>query len=174
MKYFLMETDEKNKCPYNINKNRAIDARLLTRQSMHKIPRWNVLEMDFPSEGFFPDMICNPWILVSECYIKTIMMYEPAVLFRAMKLWHKGSGVNATYFFPFLNELECLSDSCQYNSVGNRISRLVLDRSIIEEHAVFQIKGYARKCIVGRMDFVESLLRRGAAGIRFTEVEIEI
>ena len=66
MKYFLIEMDEKNKNPYNINKNQVIDIRKLTRENLNSMPLWNIVEMDFPMEGFFPDVICSPFILLSE------------------------------------------------------------------------------------------------------------
>ena len=34
MKYFLIGTDEKNRNPYNINKNRALDIRKLTGKAL--------------------------------------------------------------------------------------------------------------------------------------------
>ncbi len=40
MKYFLIGTDEKNRNPYNINKNRALDIRKLTREGIDTLPRW--------------------------------------------------------------------------------------------------------------------------------------
>lgn len=72
MKYYLLDTDQKNRIPYNINKNHAIDTRYLTKENIDKIPMWNVVEMTFPNEGFFPDLLCNPWILMSECFIKRL------------------------------------------------------------------------------------------------------
>ena len=57
MKYFLIGTDEKNRNPYNINKNRALDTRKLTREGIDTLPRWNIISMDLPDEGFFPDLI---------------------------------------------------------------------------------------------------------------------
>ncbi len=76
MKYFLIETNEKNRIPYNINKNHAIDIRMLNRSDFDGLPMWNIVEMDFPREGFFPDMICSPFLLLSEVYLKTVMMYQ--------------------------------------------------------------------------------------------------
>jgi len=32
MKYFLIETDEKNYIPYSINKNRAVDIRYVNKE----------------------------------------------------------------------------------------------------------------------------------------------
>lgn len=168
MEYFLIETNEKNKIPYKINKNRAIDIRLLTRENFYQIPMWNMMEMDFPMEGFFPDLLCSPCILVSKCVMETIIMYQPDIPYKGVKLWNRESGANATYSLPVLNEVECISDETIYNNTGNRIEKLVLDREKIKPYAVFRIKGYGRNCIVGRLDFVESILRRGARGIELT------
>lgn len=54
MKYFLIGTDEKNRIPYNINKNRVVDVRTLTREGIGTLPMWNIIGMDLPDEGFFP------------------------------------------------------------------------------------------------------------------------
>lgn len=74
MKYFLIGTDEKNRIPYNINKNRAVDVRTLTREGIGTLPMWNIIGMDLPDEGFFPDLICSPFVLMSENCIKTAVM----------------------------------------------------------------------------------------------------
>lgn len=170
MKYFLIGMDEENKTPYNINKNRAIDIRMLSKENLNKLPLWNVLETDMPQEGFFPDIICRPFLLLSGKCVKTVVMYQPDILFKGVKLWDKKSGINATYFLTILDKLDCMSEQTQYNSVGNRVTKLVLDRDKISSKAVFEIKGFDRKCIVGRMDFVESILRRGAEGITLEEI----
>lgn len=172
MKYFLIETDEKNKNPYNINKNHALDIRYLTREHVHRLPIWNVVEMDFPPEGFFPDMICSPCLLLSELCVKTVTMYDPGIIYKGIKLWDRKSGVNVTYFLTVLNEVDCISDKTQYNSIRNRIVKLVLDADKIGSKVFFKIKGFERNCIAGRLDFVESMLRRGVRGITLEEVEV--
>lgn len=170
MKYFLIGMDEENKTPYNINKNRAIDIRMLSKENLNKLPLWNVLETDMPQEGFFPDIICRPFLLLSGKCVKTTVMYQPDILFKGVKLWDKKSGINATYFLTILDKLDCMSEQTQFNSVGNRVTKLVLDRDKIGSKAVFEIKGFDRKYIVGRMDFVESILRRGAERITLEEI----
>ncbi len=175
MKYFLIGTDEKNRNPYNINKNRAVDIRMLTREGIRTLPRWNIIGMNLPDEGFFPDLICSPFILMSHSCIGTAVMYQPDIIYRGVKLWDRDSGVNRTYYLSVLDELDCMSGQTQFNTVGNRITRLVLDRDRIGENAVFRIKGYNRYnkgCIAGRLDFVESLLCRGIEGITLEEAEL--
>lgn len=172
MKYFLIETDEKNRIPYSINKNHVIDVRMLTRKDFGRLPMWNIVEMNFPMEGFFPDMICSPFLLLSETYLQTVMMYQPDILFKGIKLWNKESGINATYMLTILEEPDCLSDKTQFNSVGNRILNLVLDKEKVFSKAVFRFKKYDKNGMIGRMDFVESILRRGIKGIKLTEIEV--
>ena len=170
MKYFLIETGEGNRIPYNINKNRAIDIRFLTMDGIRRFPQWNVMEMNFPMEGFFPDLLCSPCIMVSRCFMEAALMYHASIPYIGAKLWDRESGSNATYFFPIFEEVECLSDKCQYNSIGNRMTEVVLEEDKISAFAAFRIKDFERNCIVGRLDFVESLLRRGIQGIKLTEV----
>lgn len=172
MKYFLIETDEKNRIPYNINKNHVIDVRVLTVEDFDRLPMWNVVEMDFPREGFFPDMICTPFLLLPEIYLKTVMMYQKDVLFKGIKLWNKESGINATYMLTILEEPDCLSDKTQFNSVGNRIWNMVLDKEKVSSKAVFRFKKCGKNGMIGRMDFVESILRREVKGIKLTEIEV--
>lgn len=43
----------------------------------------------------------------------------------------------------------------------------------VRENAVFKVDGYQEHYMIGREDFVESILRRGARGISFEEVEID-
>lgn len=172
MKYFLIGTDEKNRIPYNINKNRVVDVRTLTREGIGTLPMWNIIGMDLPDEGFFPDLICSPFVLMSKNCIKTAAMYQPDIIYRGVKLWDKGSGVNRTSYLSILEELDCMSGQTQFNTAGNRITRLVLDRDRIGGNAVFRIKGYNRGCIAGRLDFVESLLRRGIEGITLEEAAL--
>lgn len=172
MKYFFVETDEKNRIPYSINKNRAIDTRKLNRKEFGNLPRWNLLEMETPMEVFFPDLICSPCILMSEECMDAVRIYHPDTLCRGVKLWDKKTGINATYLLTVLEEVDCISEETEYNPLGNRIVRLVLDREKVGDRAVFRIKNYDRAGIVGRLDFVESLLRRNGRGIRLEEIEV--
>lgn len=173
MKYFLIETDERNRIPYGINSNRELDIRLLNREQIDTLPQWNMVNMSLPMEVFFPDIISKPFLLMSDICIKTAMMYQKDIIYKGIKLWNRESGINVTYFAAVLEELECMSDQTQYNSVGNRIVRLVLDRDKIGSNVVFKIRGYDGSGFIGRLDFVESILRRGTRGIRLEEVDVE-
>ena len=173
MKYFMLETNEKNRIPYGINKNRAVDIRLLTGEDMGRLPLWNILEMDFPREGFFPDLLCSPCLLVSHAMLKTMLMYQPDIPYKGVKLWDRKNGANATYFLTVPDRVEAMSGRSEFNTVGNRIRKLALDKGKTADLAFFRLEGMDRNCMFGRMDFVESLLRRDVRGIRLSEVEVE-
>lgn len=173
MRYFLIETDETNKIPYSINKNRAIDIRLLTKEDVHKIPLWNVMTMNLPSEVFFPDIICSPCILLSKMCMTANEMYQPLVQYRMVKLWERESSVNATYYIPILDEVDCLSEKTQFNTSGNQILNMILSKNKIGSNIVFKIKGLDIKGFIGRMDYVESIIRRGVQGIKLKEIETD-
>lgn len=96
---------------------------------------------------------------------------HPNVPYIGAKLWDKQTGANATYSIPILDEVECISPETIFNNIGNRIEKLVLEQDKIKPYAVFKIKGYKRKCIVGRMDFLESVLKRGGRGMRVETIE---
>ena len=66
-----------------------------------------------------------------------------------------------------------MSGRSEFNTVGNRIRKLALDKGKTADLAFFRLEGMDRNCMFGRMDFVESLLRRKPAGIIFRELEVE-
>lgn len=171
MEYYLMEEEPGNRIPYGINKDRAVDMRKLLKGEYDGIPERNIVQMDLPMETFFPDLLCSPWVMVSRPFMEVIRMYMPKTVYRPVKLWCRETGINHTYYMPFLPELDCMSDQTRYNSIGNRITERVLCREQIRKTPIFMIKGYhEKKCIAARLDLVESLLRREVRGIQLERV----
>ena len=68
--------------------------------------------------------------------------------YKGVKLWERESGINETYFMPVLEEVECIAEETQYNKLGNRVVKLVLDKDKISPYTVFKIKDYGENCIV--------------------------
>lgn len=173
MKYYEITQEEGNRIPYHINSNRGVDIRWLNTDDIGRIGRKNIVSMDLPADVFFPDMLFEPCILVSQICMETILMYQGDVVYKSFKLLHHDTRKHATYFCPLLDEMPCLSERAQHNNVGNRIIKLILEADKIQEKAVFRVAGYHEQYMIGREDFVESILRRGARGICFEEVEID-
>ena len=59
-----------------------------------------------------------------------------------------------------------------FNKTGNQVKKLIMDRQEVGEKVAFRIKGYKEPGFVGRLDYVESILRRGVRGIRMEEISI--
>ena len=173
MKYFLIKTDEKNKIPYNINKNRAVDVRYANKANGYKIPNCCVVDMQVPREVFYPDIMVSPLLLVSEAFAKTIESYMPKVFFKTIYLLHYESGEHQTYFMPFLEELDCLSAKTVWNRGRTELRQIFLRREVVAEKSIFRVQGFTHPYVIGREDLVESILRRGTRGIDLEEVEIE-
>ncbi len=176
MKYYFCETDTRNRIPYGINRNRGLDIRHICWENWDRLPRFPLLEMTFPEEGFFPDILCEPCVMVSETCMDVILMYEMyqgETKSKRLKVWDKQKGINATYYLPLLPRIDCLSEDTVCNSIGNRILKPILKKEKIGEYVVFLVKGYKRNGFVARLDYVESILRRKAEGIRFEEIEVK-
>lgn len=172
MKYFLLETDKSNKIPYSINSSRAIDIRNTNRNNAYKVLNGSVVNMKVPTEVFFPSVFTEPLLLVEKNVADTMLMYDPSVVFKTIYLLENESGLYKTYFMPFVEELECLSDKTEKSRGGMALTKIVLKREAAGSKAVFKIAGFDHNYLIGRLDFVESILRREAGGIKFTEIEV--
>lgn len=164
MKYFLIDTDQKNHIPYSINRNRTIDIRYANRRHVNKIPDGCVVDMQIPMETFFPDLLTSPLLLTSRIFAEVINMYSPETLFRIIYLLDYESGVYATYHMPFLEEVDCLSDRTMKSHGGTDLIRIILEEN--------KIAGYTHPYVIGRLDFVESILRRNVEAITLEELEL--
>lgn len=172
MNYYLLETEKGNAIPYSINKNRAIDIRYINQDSSYKIPNCSVVEMEVPGEVFFPGVISAPMFMVDREFAEVIEMYVPETIFKTVYLLNKESGMNATYFLPILEEIACLSSETEKSRGGTELRRIVLKKDMITSKPIFRIAGFSHSYVIGRMDLIESVLRRGIKGIGIVEIDI--
>ena len=107
----------------------------------------------------------KPFILMYE-------IYQGKTKSKRIKVWDKQKGINATYYLPLLPRIDCLSEDTVCNSIGNRILKPVLKKEKIGDYVVFMVKGYKRNGFIASLDYMESILRRGARGIRVEEIEV--
>ena len=173
MKYFLIETNKRNHIPYAINVNRAVDIRYANREMAYKIPNCCVVDMKTPMEVFFPDIIIEPFLMVSEEVADVIEMYAPETIFKTIYLLETKTEISCTYFMPFVEEIDCLSDKTKMNRGKTELLEIVLRKEAVENKAIFRVAGYTHTYLIGRMDFLESILRRGIRGIKLTDLEFE-
>ncbi len=172
MKFFLVETSTGNRLPYGINANRAVDVRYANRRRAYRIPNCCVVDMKTPSEVFFPDIIIEPFLMVSREVAEVIEMYTPETIFKTIYLLEMESGINATYFMPFVEEVECLSEQTKKSRGGTELLDIVLLQDVVVEKPIFRIAGFTHVYLVVRLDAIESMLRRGACGMKLKELNV--
>ncbi len=173
VKYFLLWTNKRNHIPYGINVNRAVDVRYANRENAYKIPNCCVVDMKIPDEVFFPHILTEPILVVNRTVADVIEMYEPGTIFKTIYLLNYESGIHRTYFMPFLEEVDCLSEKTERSRGGTELIRIVLRHEAVAEKPVFLVKGFTHPYLIGRMDFVESMLRRNLRGVKLEELEVE-
>lgn len=173
MKYFQLQEDERiTQRPYLVNAHEKLDIRDICRQRAYKLPRRELIFVHGNNETIFTDMISTPFFLVSGKIREVIMMYEPKTEMKEIVLLDRENAAAETYYLPIFEELECLGEGTEYNPAHTALRKVVLDWKKVKGKAIFRIAGVEKQYIIGNLDIVESILKRGCMGIKLTEVEI--
>ncbi len=170
MEFLLVETDKENPIPYGINANRAVDIRYANRKQAYRIPNCCVVDMKTPMEYFFPDILTEPFLMVSDIVAHVIEMYLPETFFKTIYLLEMESEVHATYFMPFLEEVDCLAEETEKSYGGTELLDIVLRKEAVKEKPIFRVAGFSHVYLIVREDVIESMLRRRVRGIRLKEL----
>lgn len=75
-------------------------------------------------------------------------------------------------FSAVFEEVDCLSKHAVFNLNRSLLKEIVLDGKKLQGHAIFRIAGVEKAYIVGNLDVVESMLKRGLRGIGLTELQV--
>ncbi len=147
MEYFLLKTQSGNPVPQICSWYGKLDERKLTRQHYKELPGCVLLDMKTGMDILYPDMITEPFLLVSKGVMDVIKMYEKDMPFLFAALFDTDKGESVSYYLPILAE-------------GN------------EEfgEAIYRIKNKNRWEIRLRLDLAESLLARGAEGMELIQI----
>ena len=81
--------------------------------------------------------------------------------------------VTEQYFLPIFPTCDCLLPESQLNGDRSKIIHGVIDLEKTKRRPFFKIGGMSNTHIAFRLDLTESILRRGAKGIRLNELEIK-
>ncbi|MCI8789505.1 MAG: hypothetical protein HFH92_10415 [Lachnospiraceae bacterium] len=171
MKYFLIQEDKRiTRRPYLINVYEKMDVRDVCEENAYKLPH---RELIFVKGGtIFTDIISDPFLLVSEKIKKVIIMYEPRTPMKELILLDRERAAAETYYLPIFQEVDCLGKRTEYNQACTVLKKIVLRHDKVRNMSIFRIAGTTGHYIIGNLDIVESILKRGCLGINLTEVEI--
>lgn len=172
MRYFLLEADKGyTQTPRILNLYKQIDVRDLKKGSYYKIPKRLLLRINGNKDTVYTDVITQPIFLISELMKKVLEKYEPNLNYKETVLLDQEYGQAERYYLPALEELECLTADSIFNMDRSILHKIVIDIDKTEDKCLFALSGVSNRHIVARLDFVESILRRGAKGLHLKEIE---
>lgn len=122
----------------------------------------------------FSDVIEKPFLLVSKMFWDVSKMYEVPVRGKEMVLLDGVNGFAEIYYMPVYPQYHCLSEETVFNNDYSVIQELILDKEKIKYvPPVFEVAEVEKDYLICRLDFIESILRRGAKGIKLAELKVE-
>lgn len=167
MKYFIIQSNKFYE-PNIINWYHKIDIKTIYKKN---IDNPIILDMETSENFFMPDIICFPIFMVSKGVAQIIYFYEDNINFKEVILFDVKKRRNGIYFIPLLKEVDCINKETEFNLDKTIIKRLVLNKNDIEHNTIFRLGEIKSNYIIGRLDLVESILRREAKGIKLIEVK---
>lgn len=173
MKFYILGTDASYTNYPKIKKwFGRIDYRDLNIYDAYKIPNRQLFMIHENENTVFTSIVENPFPLVSAEVKKVFDMYEPHIIYKEIVLLDQQYERTEVYYLPILEEIECLNDKSEYNLDKSIIKKGIIDYEKTEEKAVFRLKGFDHYYMVGRLDLVESILKRNVKGIGLKELEV--
>lgn len=171
MRYFLIaESSKMIYKPYMLNWNEKFDIRDIHPETAYKLPARELVFFRSNEETIFTDIISNPIFLISEKIKNVVKMYEPCIAMKELVLLDKVYGKAERYFIPLFEEVDCLKEESIFNLNHSEVKKFELDTKKIRGRSIFRISGVEKQYIVGNLDIVESILKRGCLGIQLTEL----
>lgn len=174
MKYFILQQDKDyTDAPFIVNWFGKINADNIRMGKYEMLKEVYSLTVRDNKELDTIDLITEPFMAVSAMVKYCIEAYEPNIGYSRLYLLDKSTERVEEYFIPYLIEEDCLSEQSILNQNKTIIEKPVLDEGKIgKDRYLFMIGGINSRYIVAREEFVESILRRGARGIRFIPVTL--
>ncbi len=125
-----------------------------------KIPNINVGFARPEDRMDLADVLDTQMYMVLDRVKEVFNMYEPGMTFKAVCILNNKTGEYGNYHIPVLPEIDCLSSESEVSPDKNYIKRLILKHEVLEDSAIFKVRGLLTDVVVIRLDVAESLLRR--------------
>lgn len=172
MKYFVISTA--TACvdaPRLRNWYGKINPRWINSKDAHQLPSRELFFVEEQERVVFTDILSKPFFMVSEMVSRVILMYEPLTKMKEILLLDEKNKKSERYFLPILDEVDCMTNDSEFNADKSIIKRGILNYETVKDKAIFVIGGVKGRYVVGNLEFVESILKRGARGVGLQEIE---
>ena len=174
MKFFILGTDETfSNYPKLKSWFGKIDDRKFNIQDAYKIPKRQLLAIDESENTVFTSIIERPFPMVSAEVKAVFDMYEPHIIYKEVVLLDGKNEKTGVYYIPILPEVDCLDAESEFNLNKSLIKRGIIDYERTGGKAIFRLGGVGHYYMVGRLDLVESILKRNVRGIGLKELEVK-
>jgi len=171
MKYFLLSVQAAyTDIPQIAGWYEKINPRWINPKDAYRLPKRELLFVREQDNIVFTDILSKPFFLVSDMVRKVILMYEPLTNMKEIVLLDTRHKVSRSYFLPILEEVDCMTEDSEFNADRSIIKKGILDYDIVKDRTIFAIGGMKNRYIVGNLELVESLIKRGAVGIGLREL----
>ena len=154
MKYFRICCEKNgNVVPCILNWMEGVDYHTIQSGAIGRLPNRTLLYVDGHPELCFTDVISTPCLMISKRIWEVMKQYEESLQSRQIILLDVIQNVAEQYYIPIFRQ------SIYPEEEGDWIS----------SPPFFQEGNITQGSLIGRLDFVESILRRGAKGIHIEE-----
>lgn len=174
MIYFLIESDERyqNRPVVKGIPTDKLSTSDLYNKRYHLLPQTSILSLYNYSEVDFVDVISSPVLFLSDLCLKVAKMYQPKLVSKDFVFIDEKGGQTKTYHLPLFPRIECLTQNSRFNLNKSKIEYAELDFQKVKKHPIFYIGDSTGNYTVIRLDALESMLKRGARGIKITELDM--
>lgn len=171
MKYFLLQTDPLYvDAPVLQNWSGKIDQSKIMPGTSHQLPSRMIFDIYPNTYTTFIDIVDFPFLLLSKRCMDVVKLYKPHVISKQIILLDAENRNKQTYYLPILPHLNCLSERSIFSTNGE-LKECILELSCIKTEGMFHIAGLPRLSTVIRLDVLESMMKRGARGIKITPIQ---
>jgi len=173
MKYFLISTErENNPLPQITDWFEQINPRDITPNRAGNIPEWIQFTVENGAEAVFSDVLSMPGYLVSSVIYSAMKLYDPYMKQKQVVIFDRQAQIMELYHLPILPVCDCLLPESRLSRDKSEILHGVLDVEKAGKRPFLKLGGVTTTQLAFRLDVVESILRRGAKGIKLTELEV--
>lgn len=170
MEYYIMSLDKRIKNKFILEQfpdGGSVEYDTSNADEVRPHTQLHTIESDKSS---YPDVLEEPLYMVSQKVKDVLDLYDESTIYKRVSMVNLPRKKRTDYYVMLVDRIDCLHEEAEFYP-DKSVKRLVLDKEKIAEKAVFKIQGIGPAYMVVTLDIMESLLRRGCYGIRFTKVE---